>query len=107
MHTFNACRLLSIIMQFTDLCMCVVLYFILQIFDNSDFSLCESYPDYLVVAAGLTESEIREAAQFRSQRRLPCVTYRHPHRYTVTCIFRFIFEEGLLTISCCQCAVVP
>jgi hypothetical protein len=50
-----------------------------KIFDNSDYSLCDTYPAFLAVAAGQDEAELREASTFRSQRRLPCVTYRHPH----------------------------
>ena len=48
-----------------------------QVFDNSDVNLCESYPEFIVVPTLMSDSDIRDASAFRSQRRLPAVTYRH------------------------------
>jgi hypothetical protein len=50
---------------------------LLQIYDNSDWSLCESYPQYIAVPYAFCDEDIREASTFRSRGRLPCVTYRH------------------------------
>ena len=46
-----------------------------QFLDNSDFSLVETYPPYLVLPAALSDKNIQLAAAFRSKCRLPVVTY--------------------------------
>lgn len=49
----------------------------LRIFDNSSWSLCDTYPPYVVLPAGLSDVDIWTASAHRSKQRLPVVTYRH------------------------------
>ncbi|XP_025016172.1 myotubularin-related protein 6 isoform X2 [Tetranychus urticae] len=44
---------------------------------NVDYSLCDTYPRYLVVPCNENEQTLRESATFRSKSRIPVLTYRH------------------------------
>lgn len=45
---------------------------------NADFSLCSTYPPYIVVPWCMSEKEIRRVAQFRSRGRLQAIVWKHP-----------------------------
>ncbi|KAG5673821.1 hypothetical protein PVAND_003835 [Polypedilum vanderplanki] len=45
---------------------------------NSDFKLCSSYPKQLIVPACISDETLAAVANFRSSKRIPIVTYRHP-----------------------------
>lgn len=44
---------------------------------NRDYQLCTTYPRYLVVPASISDSVLGHAAKFRSQGRLPVLSYFH------------------------------
>ncbi|XP_018411011.1 PREDICTED: myotubularin-related protein 3 isoform X2 [Nanorana parkeri] len=44
---------------------------------NEKFRLCASYPQELIVPAGITDKELESVASFRSWKRIPAVAYRH------------------------------
>lgn len=44
---------------------------------NFDYQLCTTYPRYLVVPASISDSVLSHAAKFRSQGRLPVLSYYH------------------------------
>lgn len=46
-------------------------------FDNSNYSLSDTYPSYLALPRYMDDEQIRTAAAFRSRGRLPAITYRH------------------------------
>lgn len=46
---------------------------------NTEYTLCESYPDLLVVPATADDAQLRRVAAFRARGRVPCATYRHPN----------------------------
>lgn len=48
-----------------------------RVVENKDYELSRSYPRYLALPRLLTADQIRAAAAFRSQGRLPVITYRH------------------------------
>jgi len=56
-----------------------------RLFDNSDFSLANTYPPYFGIPRGMTDGEIKAAASFRSKNRLPVITYRHAQTGSVMC----------------------
>lgn len=45
---------------------------------NARYTLCDSYPRLLVVPSSVGDDVLRGSALFRSRRRLPVVTWRHP-----------------------------
>ncbi len=47
-----------------------------KIYDNSDWKFADTYPKYLAVPAIMTDSDVKEAASFRSKNRLPVITYK-------------------------------
>ena len=49
----------------------------LRVFDNSTWSLCETYPPYVVLPKGLSDVDTWTASAHRSKQRLPVVTYLH------------------------------
>ena len=60
-----------------------------KIIDNSGHitnQLCETYPNYLVLPANISDEELNNCAAFRSKQRLPVVTYMH--RPTQACLTR-------------------
>ncbi|KAM4708831.1 phosphatidylinositol-3,5-bisphosphate 3-phosphatase MTMR3 isoform 2-T5 [Discoglossus pictus] len=44
---------------------------------NEKFRLCSSYPQELIVPAGITDKELESVGSFRSWKRIPAVVYRH------------------------------
>eukprot|EP01038_Epipyxis_sp_PR26KG_P006334 gene6334-8721_t len=48
-----------------------------QIYDNSNYDLCESYPKFIALPKQLHSSDIIAAASFRSKNRIPAITYLH------------------------------
>jgi hypothetical protein len=46
-------------------------------YDNTSYSLSDTYPRYLMLPARMTLEQIKTAAAFRSRGRLPVITYRH------------------------------
>ncbi|XP_062845186.1 myotubularin-related protein 4 isoform X2 [Trichomycterus rosablanca] len=44
---------------------------------NSNFKLCSSYPQKLLVPVWITDKELESVASFRSWKRIPVVVYRH------------------------------
>lgn len=46
-----------------------------QIFDNSRYNLCSSYPAKLVFPAQVDQATVEDSAKFRSSSRLPTLTY--------------------------------
>lgn len=46
-----------------------------QIYDNSSYSLCQTYPATLIFPAQIDIVSIEESAKFRSSNRLPALTY--------------------------------
>uniref|UniRef100_A0AAY4EPB4 phosphatidylinositol-3,5-bisphosphate 3-phosphatase n=1 Tax=Denticeps clupeoides TaxID=299321 RepID=A0AAY4EPB4_9TELE len=46
---------------------------------NSNYKLCSSYPQKLLVPVWITDKELESVASFRSWKRIPVVVYRH-HR---------------------------
>ncbi|KAM8897639.1 phosphatidylinositol-3,5-bisphosphate 3-phosphatase MTMR4 isoform 2-T2 [Spinachia spinachia] len=44
---------------------------------NSNFKLCSSYPQKLLVPIWITDKELESVASFRSWKRIPVVVYRH------------------------------
>jgi myotubularin-related protein 1/2 len=45
---------------------------------NTQFQLCESYPQHLAVPTPITDEELNVVAAFRSRGRLPALTWLHP-----------------------------
>ena len=48
-----------------------------RVIDNSAYTFVDTYPKHFVVPALLSDTELAEAANYRSKSRLPAVTYRH------------------------------
>lgn len=48
-----------------------------QIFENVDWSIIETYPRYIALPKNMPNAEILQAAQFRSKMRIPAITYLH------------------------------
>jgi len=48
-----------------------------KIYDNSNYALCDSYPLQVVIPARIGDNDLKIAAEYRSKRRLPVVTYLH------------------------------
>ena len=46
-----------------------------QVYDNSTYSLCQTYPATLIFPASADLASIEESAKFRSSNRLPVLTY--------------------------------
>ncbi|XP_043094173.1 LOW QUALITY PROTEIN: myotubularin-related protein 3 [Puntigrus tetrazona] len=44
---------------------------------NSNYRLCASYPEQIIVPAAVSDQELESVAAFRSWKRLPAVVYRH------------------------------
>lgn len=44
---------------------------------NSNFKLCSSYPQKIIVPVWITDKELEKVASFRSGKRIPVVVYRH------------------------------
>uniref|UniRef100_A0A1B6M8J2 Myotubularin phosphatase domain-containing protein n=1 Tax=Graphocephala atropunctata TaxID=36148 RepID=A0A1B6M8J2_9HEMI len=44
---------------------------------NKDYRLCGSYPQRLLVPAGIPDQQLDAASKFRSSRRVPAVVWRH------------------------------
>jgi len=42
---------------------------------NKDFSLCESYPEFLIAPKKIVDSQLKAAAQYRTKGRLPILAY--------------------------------
>ena len=51
-----------------------------RLFDNSTWSLCDTYPSLLVLPAAFSDQDVWTASAHRSKQRLPVVTYRHHYR---------------------------
>ena len=51
-----------------------------RVFDNSTWSLCDTYPSLLVLPTAFSDQDIWTASAHRSKQRLPVVTYRHDNR---------------------------
>mmetsp|Transcript_30160 Transcript_30160/g.46073 ORF Transcript_30160/g.46073 Transcript_30160/m.46073 type:complete len:128 (-) Transcript_30160:628-1011(-) len=49
----------------------------LQAVDNSNFSICSTYPPKLVLPAKISLESIVKASKFRTKQRLPALTYFH------------------------------
>ena len=45
---------------------------------NVGYKLCETYPERLVVPAGVTDEHVRAVASYRAGRRIPAAVWRHP-----------------------------
>lgn len=43
---------------------------------NKDFAFCDSYPQYFIVPAQMSDSDLDTVAKFRYSRRIPAVTWR-------------------------------
>lgn len=58
-----------------------------DILDNSDFKICKTYPETIIIPKGLTSEEIAEVSAFRSKGRIPCITWRHRklNTYIIRC----------------------
>uniref|UniRef100_A0A671SGY5 phosphatidylinositol-3,5-bisphosphate 3-phosphatase n=1 Tax=Sinocyclocheilus anshuiensis TaxID=1608454 RepID=A0A671SGY5_9TELE len=44
---------------------------------NSNYRLCASYPEQIIVPAAVSDQELENVAEFRSWKRIPAVVYRH------------------------------
>ncbi|XP_067262124.1 myotubularin-related protein 3 isoform X1 [Chanodichthys erythropterus] len=44
---------------------------------NSNYRVCDSYPEQIIVPAVITDQELESVAAFRSWKRIPAVVYRH------------------------------
>jgi len=42
---------------------------------NKNFSLCDSYPEFLIAPKNITDQQLRQAAQYRTKGRLPIMAY--------------------------------
>ena len=42
---------------------------------NKDFSLCETYPEFLIAPKNIVDSQLKAAAQYRTKSRLPIMAY--------------------------------
>ena len=42
---------------------------------NKNFSLCETYPEFLIVPKNITDQQLRQASQYRTKGRLPILAY--------------------------------
>ncbi|OQR98717.1 myotubularin-like protein [Achlya hypogyna] len=56
---------------------------LLQIVDNGDGSVCESYPTKLLFPAALGMAEVLSAVNFRAKNRVPLITWQHPRNHCV------------------------
>ena len=45
---------------------------------NEKYSLCESYPKFLITSAHITDEELRNASAFRTKHRIPSLAYYYP-----------------------------
>ena len=52
---------------------------------NKSYAVCDSYPELVVVPRKIPDDIIKEAAGFRSFRRFPAVSWRHPVNGSVLC----------------------
>ena len=52
---------------------------------NRAYAVCDSYPESVVLPRSISNDVIKEAAGFRSFRRFPAVSWRHPANGTVLC----------------------
>ncbi|XP_041096958.1 myotubularin-related protein 4 isoform X2 [Polyodon spathula] len=50
---------------------------------NSNYKLCSSYPQKLLVPVWITDKELEHVASFRSWKRIPAVVYRHQRNGSV------------------------
>lgn len=48
-----------------------------KIFDNSQWQLSDTYPQYLALPSCMSDADIISAASHRSKHRLPAISYRH------------------------------
>jgi myotubularin-related protein 1/2 len=44
---------------------------------NKNFKLCETYPEFLIEPAQMTDEDLKQASQYRTKNRLPIMTYYH------------------------------
>ncbi len=49
----------------------------MQVINNSNWQLVETYPQYFAVPRAMTDQELRACMAHRSKGRFPVVTYRH------------------------------
>ncbi|KAF0692063.1 Aste57867_16807 [Aphanomyces stellatus] len=56
-----------------------------QLVDNATYALFPTYPRTFVVPRGLTDEDLVELSEYRSQRRVPAVVWRHPHTRASLC----------------------
>jgi alpha-tubulin suppressor-like RCC1 family protein len=53
--------------------------------NNANYGMCASYPRYIIVPRTVSDEVIQEVARFRTQGRIPCLTYKHSKNHaTIT-----------------------
>ena len=57
-----------------------------EIFNNSDFKFCETYPKKLIVPYNMSNEDLAGCAEFRTKNRIPTLTYRY--KKNKCCIWR-------------------
>ncbi|KAL6048280.1 protein-tyrosine phosphatase [Balamuthia mandrillaris] len=52
---------------------------------NADYSLCNTYPKFMVIPKEMTDEELIEVGKFRSKARIPVLSWKHPyHQASIT-----------------------
>lgn len=54
-----------------------------RLFENTEFRLSPTYPQFMVFPVAISERELTESARFRSHDRLPVAVWRHPRNKSV------------------------
>ncbi|KDO29977.1 hypothetical protein SPRG_05166 [Saprolegnia parasitica CBS 223.65] len=56
---------------------------LLQVVENGDGAVCDSYPPKLLFPASLSMGDVLAAVNFRAKNRVPLITWQHPRNHSV------------------------
>ncbi|EQC36009.1 hypothetical protein, variant [Saprolegnia diclina VS20] len=56
---------------------------LLQVVENGDGAVCDSYPPHLLFPASLSMGDVLAAVNFRAKNRVPLITWQHPRNHSV------------------------
>ncbi|OQR93211.1 myotubularin, partial [Thraustotheca clavata] len=56
---------------------------LLQLVDNTDGSICGSYPSKIIFPASMSMDDVLAAVNFRAKNRVPVITWQHPRNHSV------------------------
>lgn len=58
--------------------------YLFRVWENKDYSVCTTYPRFIVVPNSITDQQVVSASEFRSKNRCLAVVWRHPDGPTIT-----------------------